>query len=278
MTATTTTTGHALSAAAWLDTHYLAGQPEYEAMLRGAGFQAGWHVLDAGCGGGSFLPLLSELLGPTGRISAVDLAPENVARVEAMAGAGQFHCPVAVRIGDVTALPYDDATFDAVWSANVTQYLPDAAMNVMLAEARRALKPGGLLALKDTEDSAFRLHPLPPLLLWRLFDALARAGEMTIIGGLRGLHLPRFVRQAGFVHVRCAVSAIERWALLRSAEAALVAELVGWLAQQAETLALPADDLAQWRSFADPASPDYLLQQPDLYWREADMLATGYKP
>ncbi len=100
------------------------------------------------------------------------------------------------------------------------------------------------LALKETEDSAFRLHPLPPLLLWRLFDALAQAGEMTIIGGLRGLHLPQFVRQAGFVQVQCSVTTIERWAPLRPVETAMVAELVAWLADQAETLALPTGDLA----------------------------------
>lgn len=103
--ATSTTTGHALSVAAWLDVHYLAGQSEYEAMLRRAGFQAGWRVLDAGCGGGSFLPLLSDLLGPAGQSSAIDLAPENVERVEAHTAAGQFPCLVEVRAGDVTALP-----------------------------------------------------------------------------------------------------------------------------------------------------------------------------
>ena len=76
-----TSTGHALSAAAWLDAHYLAAQPEYETMVRSVGFQRGWRVLDAGCGGGSYLPLLAELVGPQGHISAVDLAPENVAHL-----------------------------------------------------------------------------------------------------------------------------------------------------------------------------------------------------
>ncbi|MCZ7571578.1 MAG: hypothetical protein M5U01_23770 [Ardenticatenaceae bacterium] len=74
MTTTATSTGHALSASNWLETHYLAGQPEYEAMVRAAGFQPGWHVLDAGCGGGSFLPLLSELLGPAGCSRCADAA------------------------------------------------------------------------------------------------------------------------------------------------------------------------------------------------------------
>jgi ubiquinone/menaquinone biosynthesis C-methylase UbiE len=272
-----TSTGHALSAAAWLDTHYLAGQPEYEAMLRSAGFQRGWRVLDAGCGGGNYLPLLAELLGATGQISALDLAPENVNQVESLLVAGGLHCPADVRLGDVTALPFAANAFDAVWSANVTQYLPDPELHTMLTEARRVLKPGGLVAIKDTEDSALSLHPVPPWLLWRIFDALARRGEMTIIGGLRGLHLSQFVKQGGFTHVRRTVVYIERQQPLRTVEAQMIAELVGWLAQAAETLDLPAADRTQWRAFADPASPGYILHQPDLYWREADVLVTGFK-
>ena len=274
---TATSTGHALSTAAWLDAHYLAGQPEYEAMLRNAGFQSGWRVLDAGCGGGSYLPLLGELLGPDGRLSAVDLAPENVARVETLIASGRLPCPTDVRVADVTDLPFDDGSFDAVWSANVTQYLPEPALHTLLSETRRVLKDGGLLAVKDTEDSAFALHPIPPLLLWRLFDTLAERGEMTIIGGLRGLHLGRFTAEAGFAHVRRAVIYIERQPPLRAVEAQMIAELVGWLAQAAATLDLPNDDRAQWRTFVDPASPGYILHQPDLYWREAAVLVTGYK-
>jgi SAM-dependent methyltransferase len=246
-------------------------------MLRSAGFQSGWRVLDAGCGGGSYLPLLSELLGFQGHISAVDLASENVAQVEALIASGRLRCLVDIRVGDVTRLPFAEDSFDAVWSANVTQYLPDLELPTMLAEARRVLKPGRLLALKDTEDSALALHPIPPLLLWRLLDALARRSEMTVIGGLRGLHLGRFVAEAGFAHVRRTVVYIERQPPLRAAEAQMIAELVGWLAQAAVTLDLPAADRAQWRAFADPASPSYLLHQPDLYWREGDVLVTGFK-
>ncbi|MBW7884081.1 MAG: class I SAM-dependent methyltransferase [Caldilineaceae bacterium] len=272
-----TSTGHALSAADWLDTHFLAGQCEYETMLRAAGFQAGWCVLDAGCGGGSFLPLLSELLGENGRINAVDLAPENVSQVERIVESGRLQCPVSVREGDVTALSFDDGQFDGVWSANVTQYLPDAELDAMLAETRRVLKPGGLLAVKDTEDCAFRLHPIPSLLLWRLFDALAGRGEMTVIGGLRALHLSHFVREAGFVHVRHKVTYIERQTPLRPVEEAFIAGLVEWLAQEAESLVMPASEMVYIRACCDPSHPLYMLRQPGLYWREANVLLTGYK-
>ena len=59
-------TGQVGTGAGYLSAHYEACRPEYEAMLRSVGMQPGWHVLDAGCGGGDFLPLLVELVGPGG--------------------------------------------------------------------------------------------------------------------------------------------------------------------------------------------------------------------
>ena len=47
---------HVLSDSDWLDLHFEACRPEYEAMLASAGFQRGWSVLDAGCGNGAYVP------------------------------------------------------------------------------------------------------------------------------------------------------------------------------------------------------------------------------
>ncbi len=74
--------GNDKSADAWLDVHFAACRPEYEAMLRSVGLQPGWRVLDAGCGCDSFLPLMAALLGPAGHIAAYDLAPDTIATVE----------------------------------------------------------------------------------------------------------------------------------------------------------------------------------------------------
>ena len=62
--ANVTSTGHDLSAARWLDTHFESARPEYEAALRQVGMKTGGAVLDAGCGNGGFLPILCELVGP----------------------------------------------------------------------------------------------------------------------------------------------------------------------------------------------------------------------
>ena len=81
---TRTSTGHELSESGYLDSHFEAMKPEYEAMIRSVGIKSGWSVLDAGCGGGSFLPILAELVGSGGHISAYDLAPEHIGRIKTL--------------------------------------------------------------------------------------------------------------------------------------------------------------------------------------------------
>ncbi len=134
--------GHAVSAAGWLDAHFEACRPEYEAILGGVGIEPGWRVLDAGCGGGNFLPRLAGLVGPTGAVAAVDLAPDNVAAVRARLAALALPCPVEVGVGSLLRLPYPDAHFDAAWCANVLMYLTDDELPAALAELRRVVRLG----------------------------------------------------------------------------------------------------------------------------------------
>src|SRR6476620_6304913 len=94
-------TGQRLTGGDWLDVHFEAFRPEYEAMCRSVGFQPGWHVLDAGCGSGGFLPLIAEAVGPSGRIAAFDLAPDNIAIVERRAVEWGDSPPLEARVGSL---------------------------------------------------------------------------------------------------------------------------------------------------------------------------------
>ena len=136
--------GHEYSDKRHLDTHYLACQPEYEAMLKSVGLQKGWHVLDAGCGSGSFLPLMSQLVGPSGQIDAIDLAPENIERVKTDQDKNVFACQVKAQLGTITDLPYEDDQFDGIWCAATAQYLNDEELNQTFSEFKRVLKPNGI--------------------------------------------------------------------------------------------------------------------------------------
>jgi SAM-dependent methyltransferase len=48
---------------------------------------------------------------------------------------------------DATALPYEDASFDAAYSASVIEHIPGDGDATAMAELARVLKPGGTLAL-----------------------------------------------------------------------------------------------------------------------------------
>ena len=120
----------------FLDAHFEACRPEYEAMLRSVGLRPGWRVLDAACGAGSFLPLTTSLIGPTGSVSVFDLAPDTVAIVEKRIAEGEFSCPVDAQVASLLTLPYQDQEFDAIWCANSLQYLDDEDLGRALTGTR----------------------------------------------------------------------------------------------------------------------------------------------
>lgn len=199
---------------AWFDLHFAACRPEYEAILRSVGLQPGWQVLDAGCGSGAHLPLLADLVGPRGRIAACDLAPDTVATIGRRVATAGIVTPVAARVDSVTALPYADATFDAVWCANTSQYLADNELRAALGEFRRVVRPGGLVAFKESDRALTHFPTAPPLLVAHLFEAMARGGGVQAMGNLRGASLAGWLREAGMVGIRTRTALVERGAPL----------------------------------------------------------------
>jgi arsenite methyltransferase len=277
MTATTST-GHALSDASWLDVHYQSARAEYEQALRWVGIEPGWSVLDAGCGGGGFLPLMSELVGAGGHVTAMDLAPENVTHVEALVRDGRLPSRVEPKIGSLLSLPFGDETFDAVWSANVFQYLSEAESVTAIAELKRVLKPGGTLAIKDFDQSLVSFSPLDPAIThrfmaqrWAYFRSTGFLGPTPLCGQMNGARL----RRAGFIDVRNRSWLVERWAPVSEATRAWAKSGIGFWATMSEEHDLPDTDRALWRETA--ANLDMLINDPDFCFREGFVVAVGRK-
>jgi ubiquinone/menaquinone biosynthesis C-methylase UbiE len=264
-------TGHILASADWLDLHFTACRPEYEALVRAAGFQQGWRVLDAGCGSGSFLPMLGEIVGPSGRLAALDLAGENIEAVAARLAAHPLACPVQTRVGSIGTLPYLDDYFDGVWCAAVLQYLPDDALLPALAELRRVVRPGGLVAVKDYDSSLQRMHSRNPYL-----DAHIMEEGAMFHGAHRGPDLRAWLRRAGLEDVRLTHALAEHWAPLAPAKRAFMANSLAMMAEIAAGLDLPEDEQAEWAAIG--ADPRRVLDDPDFYFREGHVLAVGRVP
>lgn len=270
-------TGQALTGGAWLDVHFESSRPEYEAMFRSVGIQPGWHVLDAGCGSGGFLPLIAEAVGPSGRIAALDLAPDNIAIVERRATAWADGPPIEGRVGSLLDLPYADGAFDALWCANTTQYLTDDELATALGEFRRVVRLGGLVALKEADGSLSALVPAPPLLL----QHLSETASATYGGGKGSIRTPALasrLRHAGLVAVSQRRTLGERSAPLPPATRRSLGDMLGFCARFAPEWNVPAADRPFWAQLTDPAALDRLLDDPDLYFCEGHIVAMGTVP
>jgi SAM-dependent methyltransferase len=106
--------------------------PLFGAALDAARVTAGTRLLDAGCGAG-LLALLASLRGA--QVAALDAAQGLLAIVRQRVPAAD------IREGDLEALPFGDASFDAVIAVNSLFYAADMA--AAMRELARVVRPGG---------------------------------------------------------------------------------------------------------------------------------------
>jgi arsenite methyltransferase len=269
-----TSTGLVGTEGSFLDAHFDACRPEYEAMLRSVGLEPGWRVLDAACGAGSFLPLIAAAVGSTGSVSAFDLAPDNIAVVEELVAAGKFSCPMDAQVASLLELPYPDQEFDAIWCANSLEYLDDEALSRALAEFVRILRPGGLLSVKDADGGLWLFSPGDPTMLWRTWSAATRVAE-NFRGCLRTRTMRRWFEKAGLSDTWQRGTLSEIWAPLEPAERQYIGGQLMQLGALAERAGVPEADLEFWRSQRDPDAPEALVNHPELFWCEGHFVTVG---
>ncbi len=134
-------------------------------LIAFAAIEPGMRALDIGCGPGGLTAVLAERLGPAS-VAAADPSEQLLAAcAERLPG-------VDARAAPAECLPWPGATFDAVVSQLVLNFLPDAGAGVR--EMRRVTKPGGVIAactwdyaegmqmLRVFWDAALELDPTAP--------------------------------------------------------------------------------------------------------------------
>lgn len=108
-------------------------------IARAAGAAPGARLLDVGCGTGALACAAAGIVGPEGSVTGLDANPEM------LAVARRKPEPVTWVEGLADALPFEDASFDAVASQFAFMFFDDPP--AALAEMLRVLRPGGRMAV-----------------------------------------------------------------------------------------------------------------------------------
>lgn len=103
-------------------------------QLEGAG-----SVLDLGCGKGQDLLDIGKMLGSDARLAGVDSSQKAIDAAKEQASGDP---KVRLLLHDAsTSLPFDDESFDIVYSMNMLECITDK--DALVREIHRVLKPGG---------------------------------------------------------------------------------------------------------------------------------------
>jgi ubiquinone/menaquinone biosynthesis C-methylase UbiE len=159
--------------------------------------EPGERLLDVGCGPGTVTLDVASHVAP-GLVVGLDAAVDVVRQAERR----RFETSaanVAFAVGDTYALPFGDGTFDVAHAHQVLQHLsePDGA----LAELRRVLRPGGLLAVRDGDYGGFVWAPPEPL-LDRWLDLYHQLTAHNRTHADAGRYLLDWVQAAGFRDIK----------------------------------------------------------------------------
>jgi SAM-dependent methyltransferase len=166
-------------------------------VLDCVGVKPGDSALDLGCGPLGVIDLLSERVGPDGRVVGMDLNPANVALARSYVhdhGLGN----VSVVEGDARRTGLEDSSFDIVHARTLLINVPDPA--AVLAEMTRLVKPGGWVIVMDPDMAVQLYHPFNPA--WdRLHEIFIAAFQVDGADPFIGRRLPELLRGAGLTDV-----------------------------------------------------------------------------
>ncbi|HEV7650108.1 MAG TPA: methyltransferase domain-containing protein [Actinophytocola sp.] len=165
----------------------------------------GERVADIGSGTGEHVRAMAEAVGAQGE--AIGVEPNDGMRAEAARRAASSG--VTFVAGSAYALPFADASVDVVTCERVFQHLRSPAEAA--GEIARVLRPGGRVAVTDTDWATAIVHPGDP----DTVGAVGAAMRAGITNPLAGRLLPGQLTAAGLT-----VDDIGSQALVQSREAA----------------------------------------------------------
>ena len=162
--------------------------------LEAAGIGDAVRAADIGCGSGTVSRWMAAKMGPSGRVDAVDIAPEQI-DVARSAEAQDEASPIHYRVGSAYEPGLPESAFDVVFCRLVLCHLKEPHKAV--EQMARLLRPGGRLVLVDMDLRD--LFTMPPSAAYTAFlDECVIPYEAKIgVDYSVGLRLPQLAMEAG---------------------------------------------------------------------------------
>jgi arsenite methyltransferase len=111
-----------------------------------AAIEAGHTVIDLGSGAGNDVFVVRAIVGAEGRVIGLDMVADMVEKAKANAAKLSYD-NVEFHLGEIEAMPLDDAIADVLVSNCVLNLVPDKG--AAFSEIHRVLKPGGHFCVSD---------------------------------------------------------------------------------------------------------------------------------
>ena len=142
-------------------------------------------MLDCPCGNGRWWPRLAERASA---ITAVDVS--EAMRIAAEQRRSDIDVPVTVQHGDAEALPFEDGSFDVVFSHALTKHLPLTLQQAVLNEFARVSKGFVLSSFSVVTPLTYGVHRLRRngpgnLLLPEQLDVMAGVAGLEVVASRR---------------------------------------------------------------------------------------------
>jgi tocopherol O-methyltransferase len=118
------------------------------------------NIIDVGCGIGGSTLYLAKKFGS--QATGITLSPVQAARAAERARQADLEAQVKFEVANALDMPFEDETFDLVWSLESGEHMPDKTK--FLKECYRVLKPGGKIIFatwchRETNSLAGDLTP-----------------------------------------------------------------------------------------------------------------------
>ena len=153
----------------------------------------GENILDVGCGTGFLCHEMALIVGEEGNVLGIDPEPSMISATSERCG----DLPqVSALKGEATAIPGNDGAFDVATCTQVLLYVEDVPR--ALAEIHRCLKPGGRVAVLETDWRGMVISSDDNALTRNITDAW----DATVASPNLPPRLPTLLRRQGFRAVR----------------------------------------------------------------------------